>query len=113
MDARAAVDLLEELAAAQPTDRRVQRWLGKSLLLRGRLAARRGEPEAARAAWSQAAERLAPHARNSLDGGVLAPWAEVLLHLGRHNEARPILRALRQQGYTEPDLAGLFSDLAS
>ena len=99
-----AVAILEELAAAQPSDRLVARWLSHGNLLLSRLET---SPAAARAAAERAAEAVAPFARDGHDGRLLAPWAAALSCLGRFDEARPVLETLRTMGYWEPDLTDL------
>ncbi len=99
-----AVEILEELAASRPTDRAVHRWLSQSYLLLGSLEDSRA---AAQAAFEQAEETIAPFARASRDGRLLAPWATALSCLGRSDEARPVVEALDALGYAEPGLADL------
>lgn len=106
-EARTAVEMLQTLAGEQPEDRRIGRWLGKSLVLSGRLLQMRGDETGARALWQQAVELLKPWVRDTRDGDLLAPWAEALLRLGRDGEARPALATLDAQGYVDPDLAAL------
>jgi len=103
-DLRAAVAILEELAAARPTDRAVHRWLSQSYLLLGSLE---DSPAAAAAAFERAERTIAPFARGSRDGRLLAPWAAALRCLGRHPEARRAEEALGARAPAEPGLAGL------
>lgn len=99
-----AVEILEELAAALPSDRSVPRWLGHSYLLLGSLEDSRA---AARSAFERAAEVIAPFARDGRDGRLLAPWAAALSCLGRLDEARPVVERLHALGYSEPGLTSL------
>lgn len=100
-DAQDAVQILKDLAAARPTDREVHRWLGQSLLLLGTLEA---SPSAARLAFEQTVETLAPFARGSRDVRMLAPWARALACLGRGDEARAAAEIVEALGYAEPGL---------
>jgi tetratricopeptide (TPR) repeat protein len=90
---QAAVEILQELAASRPTDRDVHRWLSQACLLAGDFA--------------RAERAVAPFARGSRDGRVLAPWAAALRCLGRLDEARRVDETLTTLGYAEPGLAGL------
>ena len=101
---RGAVKTLEELAALRPTDRDVHRWLSQSYELLGSLD---GSPAAARADFARAEKAIAPFARGSRDGRVLAPWAVALRCLGRAGEARPLEETLAVSGYSEPGISGL------
>ncbi|MCG8460183.1 MAG: tetratricopeptide repeat protein, partial [Holophagales bacterium] len=94
-----AIRILEQLAGEQPESRRVHRWLGESLLLLGSLEEDGG---AAVAAFERAEATLAPFARGSRAGRLLAAWTTALVCLGRAEEARPGLESLKAQGYVEP-----------
>ncbi len=102
--AQTAIDGLEPLAAARPTDRQVHRWLARSHLLVGSLES---SPAAATAAFARAAEVMEPFVHDARDGRVLAPWAEALHCLGRSKESRVVVERLQQQGFQEP-VAGMF-----
>ncbi len=97
----AATEVLEDLATARPTDRRVHRWLSRSYLLLGTLE---GSLDAAAIAFARAAETIEPFIHGGRDGRVLAPWADALRCLGRLEEARPVAETLRDLGYAEPGL---------
>ncbi len=100
----AAVDLLEGLAGLRPTDRSVHRWLSQCYLL---LASVEDSPAAAKILFERAAETIAPFARGSRDGRLLAPWAVALRCLGRVHEAKPVVETLDALGYFEPGIEGL------
>ena len=93
-----AIALFEELSAESPADRDMERWLGTSLLLSGGLDD--GSREAP-STFRRAAETIAPSARTSRDGRLLAPWALALTCLGRADEGRAILEDLGERGYAE------------
>lgn len=99
-----AVEILQELAASRATDRDVYRWLSQSLTLRGSLER---SPAAAKAAFERAEKTIAPFARGSRDGRVLAPWAAALRCLGRVEQARSVEETLEVLGYSEPGLSDL------
>ncbi len=103
-DLQSAVEILEELAASRPTDRDVHRWLSQSYLLLGSLE---DSPAAAKTDFERAEKAIAPLARGSRDGRVLAPWAVALRCLGRVAEARPAEEKLKVQDYSEPGLSRL------
>lgn len=102
--AQVAVQTLEELATALPSDRSVPRWLSHAYLLLGRIE---DTPPAARAAFERAEQVIAPLAKRGRDGRALTPWADALSCLGRVAEAQEVLEALRGLGYAEPDPTGL------
>lgn len=99
-----AVKVLEDLAASRPTDRDVHHWLSQSYVLLGSLE---DSLAAAKTAFERAEKTIAPFARGSRDGRVLAPWAVALHCLGRVEEARPVEETLKALGYSEPGLSGL------
>lgn len=105
----AAGDVFRSLAEEQPGDLRAARWLANSELLLARLAELRGDRSVAEAAYLKTLEVLAPLAQTprsepNADGRVLAARAEALLGLGRGEEARPVVEALRRQGFYAPRL---------
>lgn len=94
-----AVQIFEELAAAQPKSRSDHRWLSQSLLLLGSLEVDRS---AAVSAFERAEIAIAPFARDSREGSIVAAWTAALVCLGRLDEAQPGIEALNAQGYVVP-----------
>ena len=58
----------------------------------------RHPPDSSAAAWRRANERLAPFVEDTRDWMYLSAAATALIRLGREEEARPLLDALRAQG---------------
>jgi hypothetical protein len=101
-----AVQILEELATAQPKSRPVHGLLSQSLLLLGSLET---GSDAAVAAFERAEAIIAPFARGSREGSILATWTAALVCLGRFEEAGQGIEILDAQGYAEPGLLDLCS----
>lgn len=76
----------------------------------GRIHAVAGDRAAARAAWSRAAEVLAPIAPSESTREVLAARARAQLRLGPSEEAVEIVRQLEEMGYSDPDLSALVAE---
>ncbi len=97
----AACALGEELLDDRD-DGRTRLALCKALLMRGRLLRTRGERDPARDAFERAHGLVAEQARATNHGRDLSPFAQALLHLGRAEEAAPVLDELDAQGYADP-----------
>lgn len=76
-------------------------------LVLGRVLDRQDSPEAARRVWSAALEEAEARARGSRDYLALDLWAQVLLHLGRADEARAPIYTLLGMGYRHPRLVNV------
>ena len=93
---------------ARDTDSRLRRAdLASSLVGLGRLQESRGEAEAARRSWAEAAELMAPVAGASQAVELLHVYAAALLHLGRVEEARPVVEKLLATGWRDADFLSL------
>lgn len=103
-DLESAVEILADLAKARRPDPDAIRCLSLCHLLLGSLAP---SPAAGRAEFERAEKVVAPLARGSRDGRMLAPWTAALRCLGRSAEARAAESALRASGFVEPGLSGL------
>jgi len=66
-----------------------------------------GEPERAAEHWRRAVEVIAPVTREVDSPWYLDTHAAALLHLGRAEEARPLVERLLEQGWDDPDLLAL------
>ena len=102
-EAREALFLLDTL---KETDLNAQ-IIGETYILLGRgheLSGRLGE---AATAWHRALEILEPLGKAARSPQVLEPWARALLHLGRIEEARPIVASLTDTGYARPGFVAL------
>jgi serine/threonine-protein kinase len=100
-EANAARDVLEATAS---DGRRVRSGIVEANVVTGSARAAAGDTAAAVAAWNSALAGARALAEGP-GGEEFAPLlAEVLLRLGQDTEARPILAALRQRGYGEPEL---------
>jgi hypothetical protein len=80
-----------------------------ALITLGEIEAAAGRTDAARARWSEAEQMLSPRAPNLRDPRILDLWARLFLHLGRAQEAEPILATLDEMGYRNYDLEALTS----
>jgi serine/threonine-protein kinase len=105
--ARSTRTTLEPLQRSRPEDTEIQRLVAESHLLRGNALAASGEPEQARAAWSEVVRILGPLAQDSNDRRFLVPLARALLHLDRIEEARSITMKLSAQGFSSRRFAAL------
>jgi tetratricopeptide (TPR) repeat protein len=103
-EAQAAEETLLPLLT-RDVDEPTRGHIAMASVVRGRLESARGDRKAARAAWEQALEILAPCRRPITHWKVLAPWAQALLELDRIDEARPAVERLEAMGYRAPDLA--------
>lgn len=90
---------LETLATKDPELSGCRRALALAALAEGRAWAQLGSGAKASAAWTRGLEVVEPAARGSRDIDLLDPWARLLLHLGRVQEALPILAQLDAAGY--------------
>ena len=96
-----AIALFEGLLRDNPEDGDSKRRLSKALNVRGQALARAGRNEQAVAAWTRAGGLVETMARDSSDWKVLDPRARALIHLGRLQEAAPIVDQLVANGYRE------------
>lgn len=103
-EARSAEEILFPLLT-RDVDEPTRGHIAMASVVRGRLESARGDREAARAAWEQALDTLAPCSRPITHWKVLSPWAQALLELDRIDEARPAVEQLEAMGYRAPDLA--------
>jgi tetratricopeptide (TPR) repeat protein len=76
---------------------------GRFQLVVGNLEAASGRADAARQAWTRSVDALAPVARDKIAAAQSA-LAQSLLHLGRVDEARPWVDALRLEQHDDPEL---------
>jgi tetratricopeptide (TPR) repeat protein len=76
---------------------------GRLHLILGNVEAASGRQEAARQAWTRSVEWLAPIAKDKGAGSVSA-LTQALLHLGRLDEARPLIENLRREQYEDAEL---------
>ncbi len=107
---RAAHALMEEIAASAGDDPEPQWELSISHAFLGDVYERRGELERARAEWARALEIIAPISSRSDDVMYRTAHAEVLLNLGRVDEARPLVEEVLGRGWSEPEVLQLVRD---
>jgi serine/threonine protein kinase/Tfp pilus assembly protein PilF len=101
------VEIGRELAAKTPENPKVHFLVGSALLLKGQIETAMGRGADAQSAWREALSFVEPAARAA--GGVTdqSTYAQLLLCIGRTDEARPIVRKLLETGYRDPDLLAL------
>ncbi len=99
----ASIETWERLAAANPADDYFRHFLAGDHAAAGAALRRLGRSADAATAWQWATELLAPDARepDGVDSPVLETHAVALLHLGRSDEARPVVERLRGRGWFE------------
>ncbi|HKH90424.1 MAG TPA: protein kinase [Gemmatimonadaceae bacterium] len=98
-DARRAIAIVEAELAKKPSDRAGRLALAEAYLASGEAIQRAGDSTAARRAWTgtlAAVESVAPATT------VTEMSSTALVNLGRLDEARPLVRALEQQGFRRP-----------
>jgi tRNA A-37 threonylcarbamoyl transferase component Bud32/tetratricopeptide (TPR) repeat protein len=103
-DADASLSVSGRLIAGNQADRNAARLRSLGYALVAQLAEARGEPQSARAAWSQALAAIAPVAERIDDYQFLDPLARALAALGRVKDADPIVTKLTAMGYRNPRL---------
>lgn len=100
--ARDGVAMLLEMDRSLPADIVTLRWLGRGYRRLAAAEASLGSAAAPRRALLAAAELLEPAAARLQDPSLLGVWAQVLLDLGRREEAQAVIERLRQAGYRDP-----------
>jgi eukaryotic-like serine/threonine-protein kinase len=102
--AMVAVSILESLGQKGAVSHRAAAYLAL-----GDIHAAEGDLSRARGAWSSSVTLLASLDRNEQTPQVLDTLARALLHLGRTNEAAPIVERLTRTGYRAPDFVSAIS----
>ncbi len=102
--ARQGVAVLIEADKTLPGDAVTLRWLGRGYRRLAEAEASLGDTAARQRALLNAAARLAPATARSREPRLLGVWAQVLLDLGRSQEARALLERLGRDGYRDPEL---------
>lgn len=105
--AKAALKLLEPRLEADPTNRRLRRFAALAGLALGRGFEQSGRAGEARRAWQKARAVFESLARDSRAFDDRDPWARLLLYLGDHEEALPVIEKLRADRYARPDFLEL------
>lgn len=99
-EARAAIALFAPLLRGDP-DQGMRGAAAQAQLALGHIETARGDLAAARDAWQQALDVLAPCPRPLTFWKVLAPWTKAQLALGHTEEGRQGMERLRAMGYRE------------
>jgi serine/threonine-protein kinase len=108
-EAAAALTLADTVLLNSPDDRQAIRLRSLALTLDGEVWSRRGNARHAVECWQRSLATIEPMARASSDDRFLEPWAIVLAHLKRRDEAKPIIEKLSLMGYRSPRLRRLAS----
>jgi len=101
-----------ELMAKMPKDQKVCFVIGSALLLKGQIEAAMGKGAEGQSSWKEALSILQPLAQDAQAVSDQAVYAQILLCLGRTEEARPIVKRLLDSGYKNPDLLALCREKA-
>lgn len=101
------LEIGRELAAKAPNDEKAAFLIGWALLMKGQIEDAMGKVAEAQSSWKEAFSTLEPVAKNAERVDDRDTYAQVLLSLGRTEEARPIVRRLLECGYKSPDLSAL------
>jgi tetratricopeptide (TPR) repeat protein len=111
--AHAATVILQELVLQNPDVQSIAVWSPYAWWRLGRLQARAGNEEQARAAWQQGLAQSAVLARHNDEPRLRDVQARLALGLGRGDQARPLLEGLERIGYREPELMAMQRELAA
>jgi eukaryotic-like serine/threonine-protein kinase len=101
-DARRAVSIVEPLAAKRPSDQVARLALTDAYLAAGDASQRAGDTTAARRAGAGALGAVDSIARATGVAELRVLKSTSLVTLGRVDEARPLVRALEEQGFRRP-----------
>lgn len=101
--AREALALFEPLVQEDSGGWVAHQVSSLSLSLLGEIEARSGRESAAKVLWQRALDAIEPMARGSSNLLVLEARARALLHLGRIDEAAPLVASLDAFGYADSD----------
>jgi len=104
-----ALASLQRLRAKSADDRSLILLEAQAHLLRGQIAAQRGETTDMQHAWTQARDVLQPALRAGDDPNFLAAYAESLLQLDQPDAAQPVISKLNAMGYRTPDFVALLA----
>jgi len=103
----AASTIFERLRGSIDVDAHLLNSLSWNAVLTGRAHAQRGEIELARTQWVRAVG-FSETARETMDVfGFRDTHAQALMHLGRYEEARPLVESLVERGWKDPELMRL------
>lgn len=105
----AAIATISSERKANPADRELRLLETQAHMALGQLSARRSDPSAARAHWSQAQDAIGSAAQIGADPNYLAAWASTLLLLDDSDAAHPVIEQLRSMGYWTTDFASLLA----
>lgn len=97
-----AIAILDGLLQKDPEDEDAIGLLSDAQNALGSALAGAGRKAEAAAAWTRAGQLVEAKARGSSDWRLLDPWARSLMHLGRVQEAAPVVSRLVASGYREP-----------
>jgi tetratricopeptide (TPR) repeat protein len=101
-DARRAISIAAPILAARPADQNGRLALTDAYLAAGDAAQNAGDTASAHRAWEGAFATVDSAARATGVAELRALQAASLVRLGRMEDARPVVRALEQQGYRRP-----------
>lgn len=100
--AEQGIELLELVRKDRPEDATTLRWLARGYRTLALAHAADGENTEKTRALATALEELRPAVAASRDVSLLAAWAQLLVDLGKTDEARPVLAGLQVAGFRDP-----------
>ncbi|MEM7584748.1 MAG: serine/threonine-protein kinase [Acidobacteriota bacterium] len=106
-------EIFERLPAEQRAGTWTQSYFAAIQLERGNIAAARGDEAEARAAWLSSVELVTPLSSQFRVTRHLNIHAQALIHLGRTEEALPMVQWLRDVGWSNRDFVELSKTLPS
>jgi len=96
-----------EAAAKTSADPGAVYFLASSLVMQGLIGAAMNRSAESQSHWREALSALQPLMKDAQDISAQATYAEILLCLGRTEEAKPIVQKVVGTGYEDPDLLAL------
>ena len=99
--------IARELSAKTPKDQKLRFLMGSVLLLKGQIEAAMGRSSEGQSSWKEALATLGPTAKGAQSTSDQDTYAQILLCLGRTEEAKPIVKRLLDGGYKDPDFLAL------
>lgn len=105
--AESGLESIADTHAASPDDRTLRFAAAESLVTRGKVAAARQLPDAARGFWQRAREILDSDIKVNQDPLYVATWVQAAVLLDDVEAVRPALKTLARSGYRAADFEAI------